>query len=465
MPYNIYNKKMLSTGGSSALSPASNYPDKIIPTGVNPSFHSAKMLPIIGGSGAQYFYEGVGSDDGYSPTAVGSFNNSGNDVIIGWTGTEYLCYGFFRFPNITIAKGSIIKDAYLTLYCNYVSATGNSWLRGANDADDAIAPTTKGEYSALVKTYNTDPFTPPTGTGSFNVTSLASVIQTVIDRPGWSYGNALMILLENILFQNGKYHKINSFEAGSNPATLYIDWGYGPDLISETFEDATNYDLGRWGDPGSGFWYVDEDTGCTVDPNYATSNIGSPSGWGSECLRCIMGTAGSENDANIRPSTNIGPPYGETYTEMYLTFEFLIPSTQSLGDYQGEYILQLHNDIVIPITDIATITIAYLSGTGFYFIASVQDPGGGGDGGGYSQEYPLSQDTAYKVYVKFSRADEEVAVYFNSLSTEVCSVALTGSGLTCEVAIVNFGLDKFGSLDNELEVCFDNLFVDDSAFL
>lgn len=94
------------------------------------------------------------------------------------------------------------------------------------------------------------------------------------------------------------------------------------EVWTETLEDATDYDTFAVANES-------ESAGCSIDPNYDTSNIGSPSGWGSECMRCVTdGTAGD--------TCHIWYQHGSDIATAYFRMEFYIESS-SYGN--GDYIM------------------------------------------------------------------------------------------------------------------------------
>ena len=146
---------------------------------------------------ADTFYPGVSGDDGWWGTGYELTDD--NQVALGnYSGSLHF---FVRFPSVNIPQGANITSAVLTLQSyNSESATTVNVRCSFNDVDNAVAPVNKTEAEALVLTtayvdwsnigawsINTD----------YNSPDLASVLQEVIDRVGWSSGNALQIVVRD----------------------------------------------------------------------------------------------------------------------------------------------------------------------------------------------------------------------------------------------------------------------------
>jgi len=171
------------------------------------------------------FYPGVSGDD----AECSAFDASKDWVTIGYDASnpkDVSC----RFPSVTIPPGSTINSAYLHAF-TYTERTGTVYSNiYANDVDNAVAPTSEPEFNALVKTtafvaWDTLSVSNPQGYEHVSP-DIAAVIQEVIDRTGWSSGNALQIIWEDDGSAKFAYRMISSFDydSGNYKMELHIDW-------------------------------------------------------------------------------------------------------------------------------------------------------------------------------------------------------------------------------------------------
>ncbi|MCK4542166.1 MAG: hypothetical protein KAU17_08035 [Spirochaetales bacterium] len=172
------------------------------------------------------YYPAVSGDDGHWVPA--DFQNTLTQMYFGMflegIGT------FIRCPNITIPQGSTITSAYIrfTAYSSLSSTVVNVNVY-FNDVDDAIAPTSSSEGDALSLT------SPITWNGveawtdgiQYDTPSLASILQSVINRTGWSSGNALQIVIkDNGSSGDYRYRSASTIDylSGAEKAELHVAW-------------------------------------------------------------------------------------------------------------------------------------------------------------------------------------------------------------------------------------------------
>lgn len=174
-----------------------------------------------------------------------NFEDSGFNTLAAF-GTAWLGddgdqqHEWIRFPNVTIPQGAVITVAYVTL--SGVTVPSNSGTILSNifgvDEDDHAAPTSFATWSTDhgLHTTATVVWDFATGAGSTRQTpSLVSIIQEIVDRGGWSSGNAIGIHLDN----DGTAEDVILSATG---ATLHIEWA-----------DTLDRDIGSTADMGYAF--------------------------------------------------------------------------------------------------------------------------------------------------------------------------------------------------------------------
>lgn len=140
-------------------------------------------------------------DDGFVFSTDGE-NYDANYVISGKLSTYSSPFvtGVFRFTGVTIPQGAVISNAYLRVQA-YEAGSGTSSLVINGEDYDAASPLNEGEWlyardlTAASAAWEIDPKW--TRDSYHNSPELKSVIQEIVDRPGWSYGNALALHLRN----------------------------------------------------------------------------------------------------------------------------------------------------------------------------------------------------------------------------------------------------------------------------
>lgn len=194
----------------------------VVGGGISPNGYSASVIgsggSVLTGIADAVSVESVvssfsvtfASDDGYWAATSGAFNAVDPVALVGHESTFLgSLRGFFRIRNVPIPVGSSILDAYITFRSAGASVGSPSIRLHFNAADNAVAPTSKVEADIKALT------TASSGTwalgsglvaGSTLVSpSVATALQEVIDRPGWSGGNALMVMVVPVTASGDNY--------------------------------------------------------------------------------------------------------------------------------------------------------------------------------------------------------------------------------------------------------------------
>ena len=99
---------------------------------------------------------------------------------------------YFRFQNITVAQGATISEAFFKPYVYAGSRTGFTIV--GTDVDNVSAPSAASDGNHSLHTTATVSWSNP-GTDGSQQTSpdIKTIIQEIVNRSGWSSGNAIMI--------------------------------------------------------------------------------------------------------------------------------------------------------------------------------------------------------------------------------------------------------------------------------
>lgn len=145
----------------------------------------------------------------------GSFFPGGAYFSFGQDNWGIIRHAFIRFPAVAIPKGSIINSAHITLYAYMDISVGSNVNAKVyfNNVDNATAPTNTSEANALALTsavawHNVESWGEENS--AHNTPELKTILQEIVNRSGWSSGNAVMAVIKddgssfnNIRFSGG----------------------------------------------------------------------------------------------------------------------------------------------------------------------------------------------------------------------------------------------------------------------
>lgn len=141
---------------------------------------------------------------------------------------------FARFTNVTVPNGATITAAKVQYLSNQNQSGTIKSRIFLNDEDSAVGPTTYAQYvgKTVTSAYVDWNFSTSWVSNTwYDSPDISSVVQEVVDRSGWSSGNAMMIL-----------HKDNGTSSGNSRAIkAYTNGGTtnGPKLVIEYTEPVT----------------------------------------------------------------------------------------------------------------------------------------------------------------------------------------------------------------------------------
>jgi predicted metal-dependent phosphoesterase TrpH len=129
-----------------------------------------------------------------------------------------------RFTNITIPRGATITTAYVQFTADEVS-TGTVALTVSGEAVDNAQTFSGNPYNiaARIRTIAQTPWSPAewntVGEAGLNqrTAEIKSIIQEIIDRPAWSSGNSIVIIISG---QNGHRRCAKSYDGSTMDAPL-----------------------------------------------------------------------------------------------------------------------------------------------------------------------------------------------------------------------------------------------------
>lgn len=172
------------------------------------------------------FYPAASGDDGYYQAYGNTLKIIDTQIRMGHYGPSYND-PFIRFSNVSIPEGATINSAFIEFTSSIaISNTICNLNIYLNKSDDAIAPTDVSEFNALslteavawnnVESWSSD--------YAYNSVDFKTILQTIINRAGWSSGNALQTIIKNNGSSSGAGRLFYSYNYGSNYPALYVTW-------------------------------------------------------------------------------------------------------------------------------------------------------------------------------------------------------------------------------------------------
>jgi Bacterial Ig domain len=166
----------------------------------------------------------VGSDDAHE-WSDGTISRTGGDLELGVDSSPTLATTLaVRFTGITAPRGATITRAYVQFVADENGTVATSLTVRAQASDNAATfGTTAFSISSRPRTSASAAWAPPTWTaGSAGAAQrtpdLSSVLQEVVNRPGWAAGNALAVIITG----TGR-RTAESFEGGPKPI-LHLEY-------------------------------------------------------------------------------------------------------------------------------------------------------------------------------------------------------------------------------------------------
>lgn len=150
--------------------------------------------------------------------------------------------GYYRFIGVDIPQGATIVSAKITLTANAnQSGTTVNGILSAIDADNPSAPTTYAALETATRTTASvawDDIAAWTTNTAYDSPDITTIIQEIVDRPGWSSGNALIVYLEDNSSSavEGAYRRAYTYDnSPAKAAKLYVSW-----VTLETISDSVS---------------------------------------------------------------------------------------------------------------------------------------------------------------------------------------------------------------------------------
>ena len=167
----------------------------------------------------------VGGNDVEEIAGTGKITTASSDLDILLDGTVQQAAAGLRFDALAIPKNATITSAYVQFSANESQSAATSFTIKIQDSDNAPAfTTTKFMLSSRTTIGGSVAWSAAAWAGKHQklaaeqTPSLASLLQSIVNRGGWSSGNAIVLIITG----SGQ-RTADSFEQG-NPAVLHVEF-------------------------------------------------------------------------------------------------------------------------------------------------------------------------------------------------------------------------------------------------
>ncbi len=199
-------------------------------------------------------------EEGPDGSAPGSIYTTSSDLELVYDpnssqGTQIVG---MRFNNLNIPQGAVISDAYITFTSddpdggNPSNSSSTTVSIAGQDVDNALTfSTSSNNISSRTTTsasVNWSPSSWTTGT-TYNTPSLATIVKEIVDRPGWSSGNSMAMIINGSNIGGRVAHSYDGVPASA--PVLYVTYSSGDYTISgKVFKDNNTNAVNDGGDVG-----------------------------------------------------------------------------------------------------------------------------------------------------------------------------------------------------------------------
>lgn len=192
----------------------------------------------------------VSGDDGsWHNTGAGSFSLTAATITIGDAdAANNARHGWLRYPNVYTTPGATLTSFKINVRPSGLTGTIPPMTVVGVKSLNPAAPTTRAEANALPLTTATVAWTPGAWTTGVRQDSpeLKTILQEIVNQPGWVSGNAVIILLKVVedAFTTANLLAFNAVDGGT-PANNATASGDLPGGVNRTDGHSLAYHMNR----------------------------------------------------------------------------------------------------------------------------------------------------------------------------------------------------------------------------
>ena len=255
-----------------------------------------------------------GNGDAFQSQSGGAVNSAALYIeMVSYSIGSARYSGGFRFTNVTIPKGSTINSAVFQVYVYGVAYDDPNVDIFANGVDNAKDFATENTIVGRVRTSNSVSWVATNlGAGYKSSPDIKSVIQEVINRPGWVSGNSIALLVDG---RSDSTHLFwaRSYEyptAGGSAAKLTIVYTPPTPTANIKANGSDGPITIAYNSPATISWSSTNATSCSVSPAgwTGTSNLGISTGNLTSTKTYTLNCTGDYGPASDSVTVNVNPP-------------------------------------------------------------------------------------------------------------------------------------------------------------
>jgi hypothetical protein len=185
---------------------------------------------------------GASADDAEEPAAGGTTDTGSSDLeLIHDTGVDQIVG--LRFQTVAVPQGATISNAFIAFTANGGDSADADLVISGQDTDDAAVFTetsnnigNRTTTTATVAWDNIPAWTTDENGPDTTTPDLSTIIQEIVDRPGWVSGNDIVFIITG---SPGDVRDADSWDTNNGPGAATLDFDYTTDSAT-TYDSSTN---------------------------------------------------------------------------------------------------------------------------------------------------------------------------------------------------------------------------------
>lgn len=233
------------------------------------------------------FYPVVSADDAYAEIdnniTMGDFSNGYSYYTYGYdSGMDWDVHFACRFLSVNIPKGATITGCFMRAYAGYSLSTEANFVLHCKALDDGTQPDENVSWWTTNLTTGTDWLTAAAQIAAtqYDTPDFISELQAIVDRNGWSSGNAVTVLIKNKTLGTGGNRSgyFINYSGGTRKAELHVTWTepvVPQEYNEEVDENIDFYDMSFNDNDAQLGPVINDELGLTDDPSYTLEMVQS----------------------------------------------------------------------------------------------------------------------------------------------------------------------------------------------
>lgn len=194
------------------------------------------ILPIWASAQTSTWQDSVrqSSDDSWEKSD-GTVDPTRLTVILDYTANNWR-WGLVRFQNVPIPQGATIDTASIGIVWGYDNIAFDVNLYGEAVDNSTTLTGTLNEISSKPRTTSVVRWTSTSVYSVFTRSpNIASIIQEIVNRPGWTSGNALSIIIQGLSTGGNPGGLAYDYQPGTSNPKIFVQYTVGSQSTKKVF--------------------------------------------------------------------------------------------------------------------------------------------------------------------------------------------------------------------------------------